>query len=851
MSATNPDAAGARLQHPTSFKAWLVERVRDVLSRRSAPAPWILWCDPRQEWRELLSEASEAAGFELWTTDPAPGAHGELVMRYRFAAEPVVSRVIWLPNARSQVGWFKVFELRATSVWEQTLLEALREYGAPIRREDEAALLPLLAHHAREWFSEPKERWSELSPNTAKGALIDDERMFLALAGQEGAFAEIVRDGRFEIFARRAVEDFGFPAPTEGDETGWRVASLARLLATEAAEASPGSPPAEGHHIIASGPRRERALGLLRRWQTHIECVQSLEALAPIADKKLGLPWWARNAKHPPRSRMSRAVEQVLFEQMVEKLERIEDVDLLVQELERLAPSIVERTSGFWSRIAQHKVPWPALADLARAACMLTQHQGVENTWRTAADAVAWYIEVGWRLDAEAETLFVENDRLPPVLQRLRSRLRRSSMRGLDRIGRRFSELLAANPAEVLGLPSAGELAQVEVDRRKGPMALIFLDACRFDLGCRLAELLNQGEPQRRAEVKTAVAPLPSVTALGMAFALPIARAELAVGFAADGRNFRVEAKGFSGDLSQKQQREKWLASRLKAAEMLTVNDVLEDRFAAAPPRSKRLVVVHGAEFDKAGHEGELELKGGDADVSRYARAIRRLRDKGYSRVVVVTDHGFYHWQPDDDEKLGEKPAGEVRWSSRRAIVGTGLSHRTALVLPVPQSELQVASPRSVAVWSTYGGLGFFHGGAMLQELIIPVLVAAWPSKTAKVGVVLKPVGPLTSRRPRVEVQLASGDLIVGEGQVGRRVAVRVQDQKGRVVFFHADPLLVETPSSATDREPKAIQLELVATPPEALGFNSELVVILRDADDEEELARETVALKVEIDDWD
>lgn len=851
MSATNLDLNGLKPLHTTSFKAWLIDRLREVLGRRTTPAPWVLWCDPRQEWQELLREACETGGLELWTCDSTPGAYGELVLRHRFAAEPITSRVVWLPVGRAQIGWFKVFELKAPVVWEHELLDALRDYGAPIRRGDEAALLPLLAHHAREWFTEPKERWSELSPGTAKGALLDDERMFLALAGHEGAFAQLANEGRFEIFARRAVEDFGFPMPTEAAEASWRIASLARLLATEAAEASPVTPPTEGDYIIPSGPRRERALALLRRWQSHIDHIQSLEALGPKADAQLGLAWWARNATQPPRSRLSRVVEQVLFDQIVEKLEGIDDLDLLVKELERAAPSIAERTTGFWARVAQDKVPWAALGDVARIACLLSEYRGVENGWRTAADAVAWYTQFGWRLDAEAESLFVENDRLPSALQRVRTRLRRASLRSLDRIGRRFSELVDANPTEVFGLPSAGELALIEVERRKGPMALVFLDACRFDLGCRLADLLNLGEPQRRAEVKTAVAPLPSVTALGMAFALPILRSELKVAPASDARSFRVEANGFPGDLTQKQQREKWLISRFKAAEMLTVNDVIEDRFEMATPRGKRLVVVHGAEFDKDGHEGELELKGGDENLSRYARAIRRLRDKGYSRVVIVTDHGFFHWQPDDDEKMADKPTGEVLWSSRRAIIGRGLAHKSALVLPVPRSELQVASPRSVAVWSTYGGLGFFHGGAMLQELIIPVVVAAWPSKAAKVGVVLKPVGSLTSRRPRVAVQLASGPLIAGENQVGRRVSVRIQDQDGRVVFYNPEPVLVETPKSQADREAKPIELELVQNPPEAVAFNSELVVILRDADDEEELARETVVLKVEIDDWD
>ncbi len=835
----------------TSFEAWLIRQVHDVLSKRASSPPWMLWCDPRQDWLELLERAARDGEFDLWACDPAPEAHGELILRHRFAGEELAPRVVWLPVERRQIGWFKVFELHASVVWERSLLEALRDYGVDIRRGDEADLLPLLAPHTREWFAEPRERWSELTPGNAKGALVDDERVFSALAGPEGAFDAMVAEGRFEIFARRAAEDFGLPRPESEQEPAWRIAALARLLATEAAEASPGCPPSEGERIIPPGARRERALGLLRRWQRDINWLSSFEALVPKADAQLGLVWWARNAAQPPRSRASRAVEQAVFEQVADRLERIDGNELLVREMERVEPTVSERCNGFWASVAQERVPWLTLASLARAASTLAEHRGAEQGWRRATDAVTWYTERGWRLDAEGEGLFVEDDGIPSALQRVRARLRAAYLRSLDRIGRRFSELMADDPAEVLALSSAGEIALQEVERRKGPMALVFLDACRYDLGCRLVELLNRGEPHRRAEIRTAIAPVPSITALGMAFALPMSRENLSVTLQPEARGLRVEADGFVGDLAIKQQREQWLRTKLRAVACIGVDDVIADRFEGASPRSKRLLVVHGMEFDTAGHEGQLELRGADEDLDRYAKAIRRLRDKGYNRVVVVTDHGFFHWQPEEHEVEGDKPAGTVRWSSRRAIVGEDLSHRTALLLTVSRSILQAAIPRSINAWRTYGGLGFFHGGATLQELVIPVVSVSWPAKATKIGVVLKPIVNISSRRPRVEVQAASDSLFATEGQVGRRVVVKVQDSMGRVVFRHAEPELVKPPETTAEREPQSIQLELVPSPPEGLAFGVELVAILRDADDEEELARETVALKVEIDDWD
>ena len=42
-----------------------------------------------------------------------------------------------------------------------------------------------------------------------------------------------------------------------------------------------------------------------------------------------------------------------------------------------------------------------------------------------------------------------------------------------------------------------------------------------------------------------------------------------------------------------------------------------------------------------------------------------------------MTDHGFFHWDPAEDEVI-PKPEGEVLWASRRAVAGHHLKHPTA-----------------------------------------------------------------------------------------------------------------------------------------------------------------------------
>ncbi len=396
-----------------------------------------------------------------------------------------------------------------------------------------------------------------------------------------------------------------------------------------------------------------------------------------------------------------------------------------------------------------------------------------------------------------------------------------------------------------MGLPTAGEAALAELERQSVPTAIMFLDACRLDLGQRLAGLLNKGEPVQRATIAIAAAPVPSVTAIGMPFALPMTREALTVLVAGANSDLTVMAKDFAGDLARLDQRRQWLEKNVGIKDHLAIDEVLDGETLKKPSKSRKIIAVYGAEFDR--HDGELQLTGADAHLDRYVQAIRRLRDNGYSRVIVVTDHGFFHWDPEDHE-IADKPAGKLLWMSRRAIVGRNLSHPQAVHLRVPCSDLEVMVPRSMHSFKTYGGLEFFHGGASLQEVVIPVVVVMWPAKAKKVSVVLKPVGNIASLTPRVQVQAgAAGQktMFAESDMLGRQVLIKVKDPiGGKVIFKHREPVTVEP-----NGEPLFVPLEIVDPRPE-LAYNSPLEVLVVDADDEELLTREDITLKVEINDW-
>jgi len=824
-----------------SFHIWLSSKIQAVFKR---PDAWILWCDPRQEWLDLLKKSAESDGFELWAD---PDEH-ELTLRNRFANEPRKSRIVWLPRSEEEITWFRVFEPEANLIWETRLISALRDYGVQIPGDREDELASLLPTYVNERFDSPRSDWKDFTAGSAKGELINDRKILEVLAGGSGMFDRLRSEGKFEIFARRVREDFGLPDPELAELEAWRREATAVLLCTEAAEAHPQSPPPEKNRIVPPGLAREHALALLKQWEENITYIPSFERAVRKADPTTSLGSWAESLTVSPVSKGSRIVEEVLFKRHVCRLQEIDNVEALAEELGKHQQIFKEREDGFWGNVATDTVGWQHLSLLARIAHQLVIHNGAEETWVQTDDAIEWYSTVGWNLDAAGEALFAEIPDLPEDLKTIRGSLQRQYLRTVDRVGRTFSDLLENNPTALMALPTVGERALSILAGNHTRTAYIFLDALRLDLGYRLAEKINEGEPEQRAEVRIARAPVPSITSLGKPFALPVDSNALNVKLSPDRKTFYV-VSGESGNLAIAETWRDWFRHALGVTTFLSIEEIVDGKKVKKATASSPLLVVEGAEFDTAGHDGSLKLDGAEDHLDRYTTAIRRLRDAGYSRVIIVTDHGFFHWQPEPNEIEEDKPEGEHLWRSRRAVVGRNLSHKTAIAVPVSSSDLTAMVPRSVNAFRTYGGLGFFHGGATLQELLIPVIQVHWPQRAKKVNVVLKPVEVITSEMPRVRLEPgALGQLkLIGSDSnlLSRKVLVKVKDfQTGKVIFRNTDPVTIDPAGGA-----QTIVLSLVdasSTPP----FGSKLRVVVLDADDEEILASEEIELRVEIDEF-
>ncbi len=366
------------------------------------------------------------------------------------------------------------------------------------------------------------------------------------------------------------------------------------------------------------------------------------------------------------------------------------------------------------------------------------------------------------------------------------------------------------------------------------------LDALRYDLGYALAERVNQQESAPRAQATPARAPLPSVTALGMAMALPIPEAELRADLV-DGK-WQVTRQGRPDNLSVAERRRAWWQAEggVPAAGLLDMAPVQAGHLPQPTPQLTRLV-IHDAAIDKLGHDDQLEVQGGGFALERYLSAVERLRDAGWLRILVVTDHGFIHW-PSSSEKNAPYPAPDPAYASRRALAYPAQQALSGPQGLAPGGQWRVAVPHGAASFRAYGGLGYFHGGGSLQEWIIPCVSIEWPLEAKPVQVEIEPLVQVLLQCPTVTINVLAASLLLEEA-IPRQVEVLIRHAQTRAILFRSRPQTV-TPTQAQARAYPAALAGVTA------DRGAVLLIEARDARTEEVLHQVASTLLIELAGW-
>lgn len=292
---------------------------------------------------------------------------------------------------------------------------------------------------------------------------------------------------------------------------------------------------------------------------------------------------------------------------------------------------------------------------------------------------------------------------------------------------------------------------------------VIISDAFRYEAAHELVEELN-GKYRFEAVLSSQLGVLPSYTALGMAALLP----HKSIAYKPNG-DVLVDGR----PTASTEQRGEILGAvggmACKAGDLLAMKRDEGREFV----KDKRVVYIYHNTIDAAGESASTEEKTFEAvrrAIDELAALVSFVVNKlNGSQVVVTADHGFLFTEsaPGEPEKtkLDEKPPGTVK-AKKRYLIGHSLPdheaawHGRTQVTAGADGDMEFWVPRGANRFRFTGGARFVHGGAMLQEIVVPVVTvrevegkSARDTKTRPVTIqVLGSSHKITSNRHRFQL---------------------------------------------------------------------------------------------------
>lgn len=271
---------------------------------------------------------------------------------------------------------------------------------------------------------------------------------------------------------------------------------------------------------------------------------------------------------------------------------------------------------------------------------------------------------------------------------------------------------------------------QVRPFLRKGnKVCVVVSDGLRYEIGEELLGLIRQ-EDRYDATLEPALTGLPSYTQLGMAALLPHDALSLS-GDAAG--TALVDDASSAGTENRRKILDAALPGRATAirAEDLLALGKEESR---ALIRDHEVVYVYHNRIDATGDKRATEdqvFEAADATLAELVRIVKKLANANANNLLVTTDHGFLYQQRelDDSDFASQEPIGaEITARNRRFVLGRGLvqtaSFKRFTAADVGLAgDIEMLIPKSINRLRVQGaGSRYVHGGAALQEVVIPIL---------------------------------------------------------------------------------------------------------------------------------
>jgi uncharacterized protein (TIGR02687 family) len=372
---------------------------------------------------------------------------------------------------------------------------------------------------------------------------------------------------------------------------------------------------------------------------------------------------------------------------------------------------------------------------------------------------------------------------------------------------------------------------------------VVISDAFRYEAAEELTRELN-GKNRFAATLGVQLGVLPSYTALGMAALLPHQKLDYKLGANLDVTADDVSTTGFA---NRTQILARVNGTAIKYDDLLAMNKEQGREFA----KPWRVIYIYHNQVDAIGDSASTESKTFSAvrtainELSSVVRFV--INNLNSSQILITADHGFLFQETAptqvDRSGLDERPAG-TRLAKKRYLIGTELGergniwHGRAKTTAGIAGEMEFWIPKGANRFHFTGGARFVHGGAMPQEIVVPIItVKGLRGQAAEKSTVRQVDVSLLGSTRRVVNNVQRFEFIqtdaVSDRVQPRTLLISLRDDE--TLISNEATLTFDSQSSSMDERRKTAQLILKSG---QYDKKHVYALVLRDADTQIEYAR-------------
>ncbi|MFN8577969.1 MAG: BREX-1 system phosphatase PglZ type A [Candidatus Sericytochromatia bacterium] len=261
--------------------------------------------------------------------------------------------------------------------------------------------------------------------------------------------------------------------------------------------------------------------------------------------------------------------------------------------------------------------------------------------------------------------------------------------------------------------------------KRGNRIFVIICDALRYESAVELNKILME-EGKYQSNINSMLSMLPSYTQLGIASLLP----NNTLTFDNESDTVFVDHMN-----SASTNREKILQHFIPRSTYITSKDLLDMKTEDSRKfiTNYDVIYIYENKIDATGDHAKLEsdvFEATEAMFDTIKRLVKKIISSKGTNILITADHGYIYQNKDlDDSEFGSiDKLGKIYKSNRRFIIGKNLipdspvKMFTAKELNI-DDDTEFLIPKSIKRLRVQGGGNkFVHGGASLQEIVIPVI---------------------------------------------------------------------------------------------------------------------------------